>query len=173
MSGGLGITLSVEGLEGVLKNMDKLQVQSQVSIQQAILRYALLIERIAKDKYVPVVTGRLKASIGGQSAPPPQYAGDAHFVKKVHGDIIEVEVGTNVVYAPAVEFGRKPGGGGGTRGPRAAGTTHGTTARRISQNGRHGAFLYPAMKEAIATGGPIVAAEIKAIVAGASPGSLS
>lgn len=106
---GFGVTIELTGLDSVLKNIDTRQYESQRAVLVALLRLALLIERVAKDSYVPVITGRLKSSIGGQTAPAPQNPGDAILTKNIRGDSVEVMVGSNVEYAAAVEFKRKKG----------------------------------------------------------------
>lgn len=65
--------------------------------------------KAALDQMGAVDTGRLKASIGHftpqDTTNPAAVESDAHFkVSKVKGGV-KVEVGTNVFYAPYVEFG--------------------------------------------------------------------
>ncbi|MFC6825669.1 HK97 gp10 family phage protein [Halopelagius fulvigenes] len=63
-------------------------------VERAVGDIALLIEREAK-KRAPVDTGTLRASIG-------------HVVNAIGEGYFEAIIGTNVEYAPAVEFGRGP-----------------------------------------------------------------
>jgi len=72
----------------LLKN--KLKEQDDI-IAKAVLESALLVERDAKDN-CPVDTGRLRSSI-------------THEVTKIKGEPITAKVGSNVEYAPHVEFG--------------------------------------------------------------------
>ena len=138
---------------------------ASLAIERAILRLALLIERISKDQYVPVITGRLKSSIGGQAAPPPMEAGDALFVQERRGDVFEVLIGSNVVYAAVVEFGRNPSS---HRDPEVgrqyradvAKTTGGRSKRRTG-SGRHGPYLRPALDDANRIGLPVVREELR------------
>lgn len=149
--------MSITGLEGIFDKMAAKQAEAHQAMEVAILRLALLVERIAKDEYVPVISGRLKASIGGQSAPAPQMPGDALFQKLSRGDVFEVLVGSNVVYASVIEFGRNPSASG-SKGSRAefARDVTATSRTKTIGNGRHGPFLGPALTRANEVGLPVI-----------------
>jgi HK97 gp10 family phage protein len=81
---------TVEGSEKVVANLKKVQNTARNRLEQGLLNSALIVERDAKKK-APVDTGRLRDSI-------------THETDFGSGDP-SVTVGTNVEYAPYVEFG--------------------------------------------------------------------
>jgi len=106
------VTIKVEGVAEVMKNLKKYQFIKTEACKIALKRGAFNIERAAKEG-APVDTGRLRASISvnwsgssmgegktGSQAKP----GDG--VKKPSGPKeLVYTVGTNVIYAPPQEFG--------------------------------------------------------------------
>lgn len=162
---GVSVGITLTGVDEVLGRLSERQAVAMPALVLALTRFALLIERIAKDDYVPVITGRLRASIGGQSAPPPQRPDDAVFRKVVAGDAVEIFMGSNVIYAPIIEFGRRPGGhhGGGRRaGAEYAADVRKTTGKgRPIGNGRHGPFMRPAIDRARSEGFPVLREQLK------------
>lgn len=162
----VGVQFTVTGFEEVLRKMHHAEVTGRLAVRQAVLRMALLVERIAKDQFVPVVSGRLKASIGGQSWPAPHDEGDALFQAKDEGFAFDVLMGSNVVYASVIEFGRNPATSGRAHVREAfAGDVAKTNGRRTG-NGRHGPFLRPALAEANLIALPLVKDEIAAAFLG-------
>ncbi|MBA3875574.1 MAG: hypothetical protein C0498_01335 [Anaerolinea sp.] len=165
----IGVEISVEGLDRLLSAVDRRDGDAAAAMERSILRLALLIERLAKDKYVPVVTGRLKSSIGGQLAPRPMRPGDAVFERRERGREFEVLVGSNVIYASIIEFGTRRSGGRrrGTRAVRElaadAARTGSRSNRRRTGNGRHGPFLRPALNEAIPAALPVLRREFESL----------
>lgn len=157
----IGVEIAVEGMERLLPALDRRDADAGAAIERSLLRLALLIERLAKDKYVPVVTGRLKSSIGGQMPPRPMRPSDAVFRAGWRGPEFEVLVGSNVVYAAVIEFGRRSRRSG-RRGSKAARELRADIARsrrRRTGNGRHGPFLRPALTEAIPNAMPVLRRE--------------
>lgn len=83
-------TVQIVGKERLRTRATKVRKAVAQGVQDALLRGALLIEGDAK-RATPVETGRLRASI-------------AHRLFR-DGQAVGYEVGTNVEYAPFVEFG--------------------------------------------------------------------
>lgn len=86
-----GITVKLEGIEGLIRNVRSYQVITKEAIRIALVRGALQIELAAKEM-CPVDTGRLRGSI----------TTDKKYIQK-----FLVMIGTNVDYGPYVEFGTK------------------------------------------------------------------
>jgi HK97 gp10 family phage protein len=77
-------------IAGIMQVLDKLKAQQDkinAGRRSALMKVAHLIERVTKQK-CPVDTGRLRSS----------------YAVKIISDEV-VEVGTNLIYAPFVEFG--------------------------------------------------------------------
>jgi len=92
------IEIEVEELEQLQRDMEKAARELPPGLERKMGRATLLVEREAKQRASgrpgPMVqTGRLRASITPE-------------VKKLHGEVRGI-VGSNVVYAPYVEFGTK------------------------------------------------------------------
>lgn len=85
------ITVKLEGIEDLIRNIRSYQVITKEAIRIALLRGALKMELAAKEM-CPVDTGRLRGSI----------TTDKRYIQK-----FLVEVGTNVDYGSYVEFGTK------------------------------------------------------------------
>lgn len=81
----------LEGQKKIEEKLKKINKTATNNIEQALLNGALFVERDAKIK-VPVDTGRLRQSI-------------THKDENFGSNNPYVEVGTNVEYAPTVEFG--------------------------------------------------------------------
>ena len=86
------ISIGIAGIKAVQAKMAKLAKKMDSAISKAILKGALDIESDAK-KATPVKTGRLRSSITHTNP-----------VKDMKGNW-DARVGTNVEYAPHVEFG--------------------------------------------------------------------
>lgn len=84
--------IQVKGLDALLKKLDKLGGDIPQSIQKAMLRGGAVFEAGAKE-HCPVDTGQLRESIHTEAL-----------------DDSTVTVGTNVQYAPYVEYGTGPKG---------------------------------------------------------------
>lgn len=78
-------------LQRKLSRFDELLIEE---VNNALEELALMIEREAKQRS-PVDSGTLRASIG-------------HVVEEMASGYIRAVVGTNVDYAPEIEFGRGP-----------------------------------------------------------------
>ena len=106
------ITVKVEGVEGLLKNLKKYQLIKREACQIALKEQGFKVERDAK-KNCPVQTGRLRASISTNwsksGMPEGRKGGQAKGgdgVGQPPGERgLVVVVGTNVFYGPSVEFG--------------------------------------------------------------------
>lgn len=160
---GAGIAFTLTGADEVFSRMIAADLETAAAIEKAVRRLGLLVERVAKDEYVPVITGRLKSSIGGQLG-APQQPGDAVFIARAGVGTFTVVVGTNVIYAPIIEFGRKPGGRSSSRArSEYTADVKRTGARRTIGNGRHGPFLRPALRRAVEVGYPVFRAEFARI----------
>lgn len=85
------ITVKLEGIEGLIRNVRSYQVITKEAIRIALVRGALKVELAAKEM-CPVDTGRLRGSI----------TTDKRYIQ-----MFLVEVGTNVDYGPYVELGTK------------------------------------------------------------------
>jgi HK97 gp10 family phage protein len=83
--------VEVDGIKQLEATLKKINKTATNDIEQALINGALMVERDAKIK-VPVDTGRLRQSITHQ---------DHDFGSKNP----YVEIGTNVDYAPPVEYG--------------------------------------------------------------------
>ena len=81
------MSATVRGADKVTANMQKAAVAIEAAVGDAVREAAMLVEREAKIN-VPVDTGRLRGSIASEEKKPLLF-----------------EVGTNVEYAAAVEFG--------------------------------------------------------------------
>lgn len=81
----------VEGVERLQRRLGLLSTEVRKMAQREVLRSVLNIQAGAKRR-APVDTGRLRNSITFELAP----------------DGLSATIGTNVEYAPAVEFGSKP-----------------------------------------------------------------
>ena len=90
MSELLTLNINTRQLKQLEKSINKYQKSLKMEIKQALTNTVLDIESEAK-KQCPADTGRLRASISSQVESP-----------------IEGQVGTNVEYASAVEYGTKP-----------------------------------------------------------------
>lgn len=83
--------VEVDGVEQLKSNFKKISKTASNEVEQALINGALMVERDAKIK-APVDTGRLRQSLSYQ---------EENFGSKNPA----VKVGTNVDYAPPVEFG--------------------------------------------------------------------
>lgn len=92
MPGRVNFTIRASGINEVVAEIENYQSSSVTAIKNVVNTSAVKITANAKDR-CPVDLGRLRASI----AMNPSYGG------------LEVEVGTNVEYAPYVEFGTRGG----------------------------------------------------------------
>ncbi len=81
----------VEGQKELAAKLKKISQTATNEIEQALVNSALFVERDAKIK-APIDTGRLKSSL-------------SHKTENFGTDNPVVTVGTNVEYAPYVEFG--------------------------------------------------------------------
>ena len=84
------MSATIRGADKVTANMQKAAVAIEEAVGDAVRKAAMLVEREAKIN-VPVDTGRLRGSIASEEKTPLLF-----------------EVGTNVEYAAAVEFGTQP-----------------------------------------------------------------
>lgn len=92
MASGIRVQVQLVGTDAVRRMFSPAKARRAVTaIAQALLRGALRVEGDAK-RNAPVRTGRLRASI-------------THSALEVQGDLLQIRVGTNVTYAPFVEFG--------------------------------------------------------------------
>jgi len=85
------ITIKVKGIPEALAMFKKYQTKKREGIKRELKIGAMKIEGLAKET-VPFVTGRLSGSITTD-------------ISKI--DYLLVKVGTDVKYAPSVEFGHK------------------------------------------------------------------
>ena len=85
------ITVSLVGGKKAVFALSRLSVLKRQDVKRAVNEAALQIQRLAKNR-VTVDTGGLRSSIG----------------MTAFADGMTHEIGTNVVYAPYVEFGTKP-----------------------------------------------------------------
>jgi len=83
--------IKIEGQEQLAAKFKKISKTASNEVEQALINSALMVERDAKIK-VPVDTGRLRQSITHQ---------DENFGSQNPA----VKVGTNVDYAPHIEYG--------------------------------------------------------------------
>ncbi len=81
----------VVGLRELGRNIHEIEGKARTSIEEALIKSALFVERDAKLNS-PVDTGRLRASI-------------SHVENDFGTNNPSVEIGTNVEYAQAVEYG--------------------------------------------------------------------
>lgn len=81
----------LEGQRQLEQNADRIQRNVKSKIEQALTNSALIVERDAKIN-APVDTGRLRSSI-------------THIENDYGSNNPSVEIGTNVQYAEAVEYG--------------------------------------------------------------------
>jgi len=89
---GIRTTVQITGRDVARKMFGPVKASAVVrAVILALVRGALQVEGDAK-RNAPVRTGRLRASI-------------THSALERQGDVLAVRVGTNVVYAPFVEFG--------------------------------------------------------------------
>jgi HK97 gp10 family phage protein len=91
-----GTRVGIEGGRELAKKFSELRKEAENGLEEALVKSALFVERDAKIN-APVDTGRMRASI-------------SHTNEGFGTDNPSVQVGTNVKYAPAVEFGtsKKP-----------------------------------------------------------------
>jgi len=85
------ITIKVNGIPEALSKLKKYQFKKKEQIKQELIKGAFRVEALAKDN-VPVDTGRLRGSI---TVNPSDIA------------LLVTRVGSDVKYAPYVEFGTK------------------------------------------------------------------
>lgn len=117
--------MAVEGLDRLIEKLDKLE---NIEVEPMLNRCCVVVENAAKQK-CPVASGQLRSSI----------------THKVEGN--EGKVGTNVEYAPYVEYGTgvfATKGGGRTTPWRycdANGKWHTTTGRKSRP------FMMPALRD--------------------------
>lgn len=106
------IDVKMVGVEDVVRNIKALAIASPMAVQKGTLRVALKIERQAKAN-VPVDTGRLRASISTNWTGSGKNRGDVESKAKAEDgvgqpqeslDTFKAVIGTNVEYAPHVEF---------------------------------------------------------------------
>lgn len=81
----------VEGQKQLQNNLKKINKKVKTDIEEALTNSALIVERDAKLN-APVDTGRLRSSI-------------THKENNYGNSNLSVEIGTNVQYAQAVEYG--------------------------------------------------------------------
>lgn len=81
----------IEGQKQLQNNLKKINKKVKTDIEEALTNSALIVERDAKIN-APVDTGRLRSSI-------------THKENDYGSDNPSVEIGTNVQYAEAVEYG--------------------------------------------------------------------
>lgn len=86
------IKAKIIGDKEVIRKIEKLAKLNNDALKEVMLKSAILVEGNAKEK-CPVLTGRLRSSI-------------THDVK-TQGKKHQARIGTNVEYAPHVEFGTK------------------------------------------------------------------
>jgi phage gpG-like protein len=122
------VTVKMTGVEDVLSSIKQIAIASPTAVMKGVKRVAAKIERQAKLS-VPVDTGRLRASISFNWTGSGMEHGEVHqpsaikpLNKKgkpskplkpddligavpVKPDTFTAVIGTNVEYAPAVEFG--------------------------------------------------------------------
>jgi len=110
------VDVKLKGVEDVIRNIKEIAIASPTAVQKGVKRVALKIERDAKGA-TPVDTGRLRASIttnwtgSGMNrgaveskAKPEDGVGQPRDRGK---DTFTAVVGTNVEYAPHVEWDEK------------------------------------------------------------------
>jgi HK97 gp10 family phage protein len=85
------MTTGISGDREILRRLGEIGPDTQNAIEEALVKSALFVERDAKINS-PVDTGRLRASI-------------SHIEEGFGSDNPSVQIGTNVEYAPAIEFG--------------------------------------------------------------------
>ena len=85
----MSLTVSVIGVNKVIKNLDLSKKEIQNAVFESVKATATKVSNVAKQ-IVPVDTGRLKSSIQ---------------ISNLVERPASAEVGTNVEYAPFVEFG--------------------------------------------------------------------
>lgn len=88
------LNINFEGLAGALNKIQDFKTRATQVIAEAVEKAALRVEADAKDS-CPVDTGRLRSSITTDGP------------RVISGEEITAKVGTNVEYAPFVEFGTK------------------------------------------------------------------
>jgi phage gpG-like protein len=112
----MNVSLSIQGADLVRKQLDLKGKEIDKAVKRAIDRTALAIESDAKKKLRDdghIITGRLRASIHAElkSGVTNSYTDsqgrsyDGSLQKDIAAD--EAIVGTNVEYAPYIEFGSK------------------------------------------------------------------
>jgi len=110
------VTCSIEGADLVRKQIEQTGKEIDKAIKRAIDKTALAIETDAKSKLKSdghIITNRLRASVhaelkNGKSFSYTDYPGnsyDGSLGEKIAAD--EAIAGTNVEYAPYIEFGTK------------------------------------------------------------------
>lgn len=83
--------MKLDGLDEVLKNLDHYTEEIQDNLEDALTAGAMVGERFAKE-YAPVETGTLRRSIAVET-------------EEKNKSAVVVRCGTNVEYAPFLEFG--------------------------------------------------------------------
>lgn len=86
----MNVIVNVVGLEALKKVLKEKIEKVNGNVEKAVVKATLKVEADAKKK-VPIDTGRLRSSISNK-------------IEKIR-DEITGKVGTNVVYAPYIEFG--------------------------------------------------------------------
>ena len=106
------ITVKMVGIEGAVANIRALAIASPMAVQKGTLRVAMKIERQAKAN-VPVDTGRLRASLSTNWTGSGKSRGDVDGKAQADDgvgqpqprpDTFSAVIGSNVEYAPDVEF---------------------------------------------------------------------
>ena len=106
------VTVKMTGVEDVMSSIKQLAIASPTAVMRGTLRVAEKIERDAKGA-CPVLTGRLRASLSTNWTGSNQSRGkvdakaeadDGVGPPQPKADTFSAVVGTNVEYAPFVEF---------------------------------------------------------------------
>ena len=113
----VALKVEVLGDREVVATIRRLRVETVTMVQKAISKAAIAIDRGAKRR-VAVDTGRLRSSI-------------RPYFKAGRGGLYAATVGTNVKYAPFIEFGTSVVGSRTNKQPLPEGYVHGTRHKPI------------------------------------------
>ncbi len=105
----MSITVKVTGTREVIAALEKIGDAFDNKLEAAVLSGCLIVQNEAKRK-CPYITGNLRSSIhtggyGGMSDLSRSETGSDIGGKSVKDRSVELQVGTNVVYARRVEYG--------------------------------------------------------------------
>jgi HK97 gp10 family phage protein len=108
---------TIEGIHELLKKFSEIPEQADKAIKAGVDRTALAMETDAKNKLKAdghIITGRLRASIHAELKPLKSFSYSDNKGNQFDGSIeeefddkLEAIVGTNVFYAPFIEFGTR------------------------------------------------------------------